>query len=1383
MTFDEKERAHLLKRYESLPDETRALCRLMAVLWVPAAVTSILLCASAAKLAAPEGGRWTPDRIRRCFKNDLPRGMFEPSLRRGEHRQLSILLRGSLWDEAVRRGEFNRFDQAVEKAMRVNSQADLEFRFSSKDVCARALRRALTLKDEPLLARCWNKLLSFRPNGEAFLEATLNPPDAGRLASLSPAAAERVFPPILYLSLEDPFAYQIAAQALFDYKEQTVPPRLELARIERLIMHGRMEEAQSRLKGFQDPEGFALRAVLALSLRGDEGEALALYEEGLKRMKGRESSPFYLSWMGMFYPLLLRRAGEGERKLKSSLKKIEYWGLEENMRPLAGPLRRLLGIDKLEDASPVEFSIESNGLVVFPGMLLLYWLGEDEEKVQAALPELISRFDELGMSFLSSELRALQGDSEGGALPPHPLKDILKREEEWERSLSALSSISGVPGAAGSTKRIVWEVDWYANEGGRVRNLNLTPIEQTLQKTGWSKGRNIALRRLATKAASIAGMTEQDLRAASAVRMVHSYYGSDYVLDDFKALASLAGHPLLFNSNPPHDRVEVTVSEPLLSVREEKRGYVLTLSPSPREGETTIVTEDGPGRLRVTQFESRHMNVARILGPSGLMIPSHAKDRIVQVLESLASIVTIHSDIEGVGGTAEVVDADARLCVQIQPDGVGLEVGAEVRPLGPGSVACRPGRGGASLFGALDGKRVQASRDLAAESEALFAFQAACPALAEGEQVGEESWRLSDPVLSLEFLSQLDAMGDAVTAEWPRGQAMKLVSGSIGQSSLNVSIRRTRDWFSLSGELQVREDLVLGMKTLFDAMREGRGRFIPLGNGEFLALTREFQRRLEALAALGEGRGPDGDLRLSPLAAGVAEDLLEGVGQLDASEDWRSRVSLIAEAEKLTPVLPSTFKGELRDYQLEGFQWLMRLAHWGAGACLADDMGLGKTIQALAVLAARGPLGPSLVVAPTSVSPNWMTEAERFAPTLRVKDFRHGDRAELLAHLEPMDLVLASYGLLQSEREMLQEVEWNVIVLDEAQAIKNMGTKRSSAAMKLKGAFRIATTGTPIENSLSELWNLFRFLNPGYLGSFESFWRRFGAPIEREMAQAAEGGEARPGRATEAGRGARSRLRQMIRPFILRRTKDQVLSELPTKTEITLKVDLKDEERAFYEALRRSAVEELSAVGEGPGEGRFQVLAALMRLRRACCSASLVNPDLSLPSAKLEAFADVLSELRGGGHKALVFSQFVDHLTILRAWLDKEEVPYQYLDGATPPEERKRRVAAFQAGDGDCFLISLKAGGTGLNLTAADYVIHMDPWWNPAVEEQASDRAHRIGQERPVTVYRLVARDTVEEKIVALHEWKRDLADGLLDDTGTAARLSVDELLKLIREP
>jgi SNF2 family DNA or RNA helicase len=319
--------------------------------------------------------------------------------------------------------------------------------------------------------------------------------------------------------------------------------------------------------------------------------------------------------------------------------------------------------------------------------------------------------------------------------------------------------------------------------------------------------------------------------------------------------------------------------------------------------------------------------------------------------------------------------------------------------------------------------------------------------------------------------------------------------------------------------------------------------------------------------------------------------------------------------------------------------------------------------------------------------------------------------------------------------------------------------------MKLQGGFKLITTGTPIENHLGELWNLFRFINPGLLGSQDQFSERFANAIERQQDTA-----------------TRNRLKQLIQPFILRRTKNQVLAELPARTEITLQVQLSTEEMAFYEALRRQAVARLSETNVEAGAKHLQVLAEIMRLRRACCNTRLVNAETPLPSAKLEAFGEILEDLLGNQHKALVFSQFVDHLTILREYLESQQVTYQYLDGRTPAKDRKKRVDAFQAGEGDVFLISLKAGGTGLNLTAADYVIHMDPWWNPAVEDQASDRAHRIGQQRPVTIYRLVAKDTIEEKIVDLHRQKRDLADSLLEGADLSGKVSTEDLLKLISE-
>jgi SNF2 family DNA or RNA helicase len=557
---------------------------------------------------------------------------------------------------------------------------------------------------------------------------------------------------------------------------------------------------------------------------------------------------------------------------------------------------------------------------------------------------------------------------------------------------------------------------------------------------------------------------------------------------------------------------------------------------------------------------------------------------------------------------------------------------------------------------------------------------------------------------------------------------------------------------------------MIGSRRQVALLDRSPSRFIPLGDGQFLALTEEFRQRLNELRGVSERHGKG--FRIHPLAAISMDDWLDDVEQLKTDKHWQAHIKKLRDSESFQPELPSTLQAELRDYQVEGFRWLARLAHWGVGACLADDMGLGKTVQSLALILTRAAAGATLIIAPTSVCMNWMSESERFAPTLNPIQFGTGDRQSTLDKLQPFDLVVCSYGLLQQEDvgEMLAKIQWQTIVLDEAQSIKNFATKRSQAAMNLQGGFKLIVTGTPIENHLGELWNLFRFINPGLLGSLESFNERFGYAIEN----------------ASEDRNPRNHLRKLIQPFILRRLKHQVLTELPSRTEITLQVELSSEELAFYEALRQQAISKLSDSDAPAGQKHLQVLAEIMKLRQACCNPKLISPDIGVPSAKLQLFGEVLTELLENKHKALVFSQFVGHLSLIREYLDSQKIVYQYLDGSTSARDRKLRVDAFQAGEGDVFLISLKAGGTGLNLTAADYVIHMDPWWNPAVEDQASDRTHRIGQKRPVTIYRLVAKHTIEEKIVDLHKHKRDLADSLLEGADVSAKVSTAELLRLI---
>jgi SNF2 family DNA or RNA helicase len=456
----------------------------------------------------------------------------------------------------------------------------------------------------------------------------------------------------------------------------------------------------------------------------------------------------------------------------------------------------------------------------------------------------------------------------------------------------------------------------------------------------------------------------------------------------------------------------------------------------------------------------------------------------------------------------------------------------------------------------------------------------------------------------------------------------------------------------------------------------------------------------------------------------------------------------------------------LRDYQVEGHAWLSRLAAWGAGACLADDMGLGKTVQTIALLLDRAKLGPALVLAPTSVCWNWVEELARFAPGLRpILYVDQGDRAGCLAKLGKRDVLIASYGLLVRDADKLAATSFATLVLDEAQALKNPTTQRARAARTLDAGFRVALSGTPMENHLGELWSLFSVVFPGLLGSWEQFRDRYASSIERTRDPEAH-----------------AALGRVIRPFLLRRTKQEVARELPERTEIQVPIALSQEERQLYEDARLAAVAELSETGKGvrDQQHRFQVLAALTRLRLLASHPQLYDPTSKLPSSKLRRLVELLEELRAAGHRALVYSQFTSHLGLVQEELARLGIRALYLDGSTPAAQRKTRIKAFQQGEGDVFLISLKAGGTGVNLTAADYVIHLDPWWNPAVEDQATARAHRIGQTRPVTVYRLIARGTIEEKILAMHGEKRALVASILDGTDVAGRLSTRELMALL---
>jgi SNF2 family DNA or RNA helicase len=456
-------------------------------------------------------------------------------------------------------------------------------------------------------------------------------------------------------------------------------------------------------------------------------------------------------------------------------------------------------------------------------------------------------------------------------------------------------------------------------------------------------------------------------------------------------------------------------------------------------------------------------------------------------------------------------------------------------------------------------------------------------------------------------------------------------------------------------------------------------------------------------------------------------------------------------------------KAKLRPYQLEGYQWLSRLAAWGAGAVLADDMGLGKTVQALALLLERAAQGPALVVAPTSVAFNWKEEAARFAPSLKLHVYAElEDRAK---ELGPRDVLVVSYGLLVRDAKQLAARHFCTVIFDEAQNLKNAHTQRFLAAKALRADVRIALSGTPIENHLGELWSLFALVFPPLLGNWESFRARFALPIEKQVDPTA--GPA---------------LARVIEPFLLRRTKAEVETELPSRTEVRVPVVLSAPEWQLYEDTRLAALSDLKTPKRDlkEQERRVQVLALLTRLRLVACHPRLHVENSALVSSKLTRLLELIDELRAEGQRALVFSQFTSHLALVREALDLRGIAHVDLDGSTARTTRTERIREFQEGTAPIFLLSLKAGGVGLNLTAATNVIHLDPWWNPAVEDQASDRAHRLGQKRPVTIYRLIAMGTVEEQMLSLHERKRALIAGVLSGKSDAGKLDTNQLIALL---
>ncbi|MDR2424072.1 MAG: DEAD/DEAH box helicase [Prevotellaceae bacterium] len=930
-----------------------------------------------------------------------------------------------------------------------------------------------------------------------------------------------------------------------------------------------------------------------------------------------------------------------------------------------------------------------------------------------------------------------------------PMMSRIRYLDNWEKALNILLELNP------KRKSTKWEVATRIAYFFNHKYLSIQPVLQTRSEySGWSSGRNIAMKTFYE--GKLDAMTANDRLIASTLEHSYSVYRPSG-----KTFLALIGNQNIMLEGTVNVPVDFVSARPQISVMLRDDKYVVESEiTDKREIEMhTAIKKETNTRYRIINITDSQRKIIEVINDNTIEIPEKRRDRLLELLGYLASEgVEVHSDIMHSGGddiNMRIVETDSRIRVQLLPFGNKLKAELFCKPFGTTPPYCKPANGGRVLIYNDNEVRLQVERNFECEKEYEQMLMQDIQAI-EGINISPDGLiSLDNTQYALDLLHVLNQHTDICVIEWPEGERLKL-RGAAGFSGLNIEVRSSSNWFELQGELKVDENLVVSIMDLLLKNDRSHGRFIELSRGEFLMLSHELKNKLDELRVF--SANDKQVVRVNRFASVALSEFFDKIENLHGDSIWYEFTERLRNAATVDATIPNTLQTELRTYQEEGFRWMARLADLDCGACLADDMGLGKTVQTLTLLLHRSNCGAALVVCPVSVVGNWINEAARFTPDLSIKTLANTNRAQTVAELKAGDILITSYGLLQSEEQLLASYHFATIVLDEAHTIKNFATKTSKATMNLQASFRMALTGTPIQNRLSEIWNIFNFLNPGLLGSIEHFGATF-IRNDDEM--------------------TRKRLKQLITPFILRRTKATVLSELPPKTEIVKKITLSEQERAFYEALRRNAIELIK--NSTDQTNNIRVLAEITRLRQACCSPLLVDPSARhITSSKLAAFIQIIEELKENNHRAIVFSQFVAYLNLVRTAVIAKSISYQYLDGSTSQQDRERRVKAFQDGEGALFLISLKAGGLGLNLTAADYVIHLDPWWNPAIEDQASDRAHRIGQTRPVTIYRFVAENTIEEKIIQLHETKRDLAESLLEGSDRSASLSIAEMIELI---
>lgn len=935
-----------------------------------------------------------------------------------------------------------------------------------------------------------------------------------------------------------------------------------------------------------------------------------------------------------------------------------------------------------------------------------------------------------------------------------PLLSHARREETWERALRCIGAEieGGLKDSISCRKRLAWFV-----KGFHVTNA----VEQSEDEDGkWINRRSFSVAKL--KSSDLDFLDSLDLQVIREL-----LEKPNTITDVDLAIPLLADSGRLYYGDGSETTplpVEVKKERPCLEAYGQGKEILISsnVAMDPRGGiPRTVVSCTGTGTYSLIKVNAlqrdilKHMLKQKSFPVSALIALRHS-------LESMSGIIDVKENLS-TSALNPIQSNGGILSVRIAPVKNEYAVTLLATGMPGGNFRDLPSDGEQRIYDDVDNLTHCVDRDLDKEEENYHLIHIFMEEEVKAEFHSYNKATVYTPGGLLALLSYIYDNRNRYFAEWPEGVRLKF-KGDIKAEDVDVQVQTEEKWFKVEGVVRF-GGKTMTLAELIDAYcNSDVAGFVKMEDDQYYRISETLRRHLAMLNAMPNATKKG--MTVPIFEIGTLAKCLAGL-RSHTDDGYEKLLTSIKASFEMSHEVPDGITATLRDYQLEGYRWMRRLDSWGAGCCLADDMGLGKTLQALTFIMSKAEAGPALVVAPKSVIPNWVREAGRFAPLLNVLVLNSETRRMERIHAAgAYDLILCTYGVLTTECTELSKRRWNIVCLDEAHQIKNRQSRASQAAMMLKADSRVILTGTPLQNHIGELWNLFQFINPGLLGPWQLFKDSYTLPTPDEEHM--------------------MMLKELTHPFILRRTKEEVLDELPDKYVTVQTVEMTEPEARMYEEMRRLVEvkfkKDKSKSERAEAKGlNMSFFEELTKLRLASCSMRLVYPEWKEQSSKETALLELLESLmEDPENRCIIFSQFTSFLAMIKPELKKKNMEFLYMDGQTELEKRQEIVETFQRGDCPIFISSLKAGGLGINLTAANYVILLDPWWNPAIENQAMDRAHRLGQQRNVSVIRLVSGQTIEEKIMRLHEKKQNLSEEILADTAESYKLTYEDILDMV---